>query len=93
LPEVVLVPLKEATVLAPFSVVPPTELVVRVPVVVTRPAPVSPTVLDEVRLTPPPPPADMVPATERAPVLLIITLPPPVWFTPITVSGAAVFVN
>ena len=53
-PEVVLVALNEPTVLAPLRVEPPAELVVRRPVVLTRPAPDSTRVPEAVRLTPPP---------------------------------------
>ena len=58
LPLAVLVALKVPTVFAPFSVWPVTELVVNVPVVLTRPAPLSviePEAPVAVRFTAPPP--------------------------------------
>src|SRR5277367_5703056 len=55
-PLVVLVALKAPTVLAPFSVAPPTELVVSVPVVEIRPAPLSLSAPLAVAFTAPPPP-------------------------------------
>src|SRR5271170_2116734 len=89
-PLVVLVALKAPTVLAPFSVAPPTELVVSVPVVEIRPAPLSLSAPLVVRLTAPPPPALTVPVMLAAPVLFTTTLPPPVSLMPVIVSGAAV---
>src|SRR5437588_799142 len=91
-PLVVLVALNVPTVLAPFRVVPPAELVVRVPVVLTRPEPDSDRAPLAVRLTAPPP-ADMLPVTLMLPVLLTVTEPPPPWVTPETVRGAAVLVR
>src|SRR5271170_7439764 len=92
-PLVVLVALKAPTVLAPFSVAPPTELVVSVPVVEIRPAPLSLSAPLVVRLTAPPPPALTVPVMLAAPVLFTTTLPPPVSLMPVIVSGAAVLIS
>src|SRR5277367_1274622 len=92
-PLVVLVALKAPTVLALFSVAPPTELVVSVPVVEIRPAPLSLSAPLVVRLTAPPPPALTVPVMLAAPVLFTTTLPPPVSLMPVIVSGAAVLIS
>jgi hypothetical protein len=92
LPLVVLVALKLPTVLASFSVVPPAEMVVSVPLVLITPA-FSDTVPVELSVILPPLPADTVPVTDMAPVFTMSTLPPPVWFTPVTVNGAAVLVR
>ena len=80
----------------PLSVVPPTELVVRVPVVFTIPATLSviaPAAPVAVRFTAPPPAAAIVPVMLSAPALFTVTLPPPVLLMPVTVSGLAVLVN
>ena len=97
LPLALLLALKPDTVFALFSVVPATLEVVNVPVVESvPPAPsliVAPALL-AVRLIAPPPPA-LTAAVVRLiePVLLIVTLPPPVWPIPVIVSGAAVSVS
>jgi len=87
-----LVALNEPTVLAPSRDVPPTEVVVSRPVVLTAPTPVSLNMPVDLRVTGPPT-ADIVPVTVSAPALSIMTLPPPLWDMPVTVSGAAVLVN
>ena len=88
LPEVEFVPLKTATVLAPFKVCPVAELVVRVPGVLMRPAPDSVMVPVEVRLAPA---SAMVPVMLMAPVLLMVSVPTSL--TPVRVRGFAVFVR
>ena len=64
---------------------PPDELVVSVPVVVTLPAPVSESAPLAVRPTLPAP-AATVPVTATAPVLLTLTLPPPASLMPLMVN-------
>ena len=94
LPE--LVALKLVTVLEPLSVCPDTELVVKRPVVLTRPAPLSVIEADvprAVRLTAPLPAAVIVPVTAIVPVLFTETLPPTDWLILVIVSGAAVLVR
>src|SRR5262249_37370931 len=71
----------------------PAELVVRVPVVLTRPEPDSERAPLLVRLTAPPLPADTVPVRLIAPVLFTVTLPPPAWLIPVTVRVIAVLVR
>src|SRR5207302_7761477 len=73
--------------------VPPTELVVSVPVVLTKPAPPSLSAPEPVRVTAPPPPAVTDPVSASAPVLFTVTLPPPLSLILVSVSGAAVFVR
>src|SRR5437016_67226 len=92
LPLELLLAWKVATVLAPFSVVPPTEGAVGVRVVLTRPAPGSLMAPLLVRLMAPAP-ADTVPVMLTAPVLLTVTLPPPVSLMPLTVNGLALLVR
>src|SRR5207248_2687700 len=93
LPPVLLVALKLPTVLAPPRVVPPTELVGSGARGVARLAPVSLRVPLATRLMAPPLPAETVPVRLMAPVLLTVTLPPPLWLMPVMVSGAAVLIR
>jgi len=91
LPLVVFVPLKLVTVLAPFNVIPPTELAVsNAPPI--APEPDSAIVLELVKLVLPVPEL-IAPVIDIAPVLPITTLPPPLSLMPVMVNGAAVFVN
>src|SRR5437764_8238991 len=90
-PEVLLLALKVPTVLAPPRVVPPAELVNKVPVVLSVP-PTSLMMPLAVRLIVPPS-ALTPPVRVRAPVLLIVIPPPPGWMIPVTVKGAAVLVS
>src|SRR5205807_615917 len=78
--------------LPPFRVVPPTEVMVSVPVVLSRPAPDSLMMALLVRLMGPGPP-DTVPVMLIAPVLPTVTLPPPVSLMLPRVSGLAVLVS
>src|SRR5205823_96204 len=82
-PDVLLAALKLPAVFAPPSVVPPAELVVSSPVVLTRPPPLSLSVMLAVRLTAPPP-APTVPVSDSAPVWLTLTAPPPAWPIPVS---------
>ncbi len=72
--------------------VPPTLLVVKVPVVLTSPAPLSAMVLFDVRLTPPLPELS-VPVTLIAPVLFTLALPAPPSLSAMMVNGAALLVR
>src|SRR5205085_791038 len=96
LPLVLLVALRLVEGCAGFKVCPVTELVVRVPVVLMRPAPLSliaPVAPLAVRLPAPPPAAPIVPVMPSAPPLVTVSLPPPVLLMPVIVSGFAVLVS
>ncbi len=90
LPLVIFDALKIETALAPFKVSPPTELLVSVPVVLIKPAPLSAIVPLEVKPTLFAPPAS-VPVMLILPVLLTDTAPVPVCVMPVIANGAAVF--
>src|SRR6185437_15240280 len=87
LPPVVFVALKLLTTFAPPSVVPPTELVVSVPVVLISPEPFSEIAPVSVSVTFPAP-ALTVPVIVVPPALFTATVPPPVWLIPVVVSAA-----
>jgi len=76
---VLLVALKIATVFAPFRVSPVTELVVKVPLVLIKPSAFGNSArgTDCVRFTAPLPAAASVPVMLIAPVLFIVSVPPP----------------
>jgi len=93
LPDGELVALKLPTVLAPFRVVPPIETVVNVPVVLTRPTPVSLKMPVELRLTLPPKFAETVPVKVRAPVFETMMLPPPLSVMVVKISGLDVLIR
>ncbi len=89
-PPPVFVALKLDTRFAPPKVSPPTETLVKVPVVLIKPAPFSIIVPLEFKPTLFAPPAT-VPVIPILPVLLTETAPVPDWVTPVMVNGAAVF--
>ena len=93
-PTPALAALKTATVLAPLSVWPATELVVSVPVVDTRPPPLSvmlPATPVAVRFTAPPAVVDTLPVTLMAPALVTVSVPPPTLLMRATFSVPLLF--